>query len=57
MGTKFARTALLLLAVMFFAALALDIAVPALVLCLMALSNRLLLSIDLTGGQHQRGAA
>jgi hypothetical protein len=38
MGTRIARTALLLAAMMFFAVLALDIAVPTLVLCIMALS-------------------
>ncbi|NLS03228.1 hypothetical protein HGP14_07560 [Rhizobium sp. P32RR-XVIII] len=38
MGTKAAKAALLLAAMMFFAVLALDIAVPALVLSVMALS-------------------
>jgi hypothetical protein len=38
MGTRIARTALLLAAMMFFAVLALDIAVPTLVLCIMASS-------------------
>jgi hypothetical protein len=41
MGTRIARTALLLAAMMFFAVLALDIAVPTLVLCIMASSVRL----------------
>jgi hypothetical protein len=44
MGNKFARVALLVAAMMFFAVLALDIAVPAVVLSLMALSNRVVLS-------------
>ncbi|OCJ03633.1 transposase [Rhizobium sp. AC44/96] len=39
MGTKIARAAFLVAAMMFFAVLALDIAVPALVLGLMALST------------------
>ena len=38
MGAKIAKALLLVTAVMFFAVLALDIAVPALVLCAMALS-------------------
>lgn len=38
MGTKIARAAFLVAAIMFFAVLALDIAVPALVLGSMALS-------------------
>jgi hypothetical protein len=44
MGNKFARVALLVAAMMFFAVLALDIAVPAVVLSVMALSNRVVLS-------------
>jgi hypothetical protein len=43
MGTKIARIAFLIAAMMFFAVLALDIAVPALVLGSMALSTWLVL--------------
>ncbi|MEZ2130315.1 MULTISPECIES: hypothetical protein [unclassified Sinorhizobium] len=44
MGTKLAKAAFLIFAMMFFAVLALNIAVPALVLSVMALPNWLILS-------------
>jgi hypothetical protein len=53
-GTKIARAAFLASAVVFFAVLALDIAVPALVLCIMALSVRLV-SLDLPVALKHRG--
>lgn len=44
MGTKLTKAAFLIFAMMFFAVLALNIAVPALVLSVMALPNWLILS-------------
>ena len=55
MGTKIARIAFLVAAMMFFAVLALDIAVPALVLGFMALSTRLV-SLEPTFAKRERGA-
>lgn len=46
MGTRLSRIALLLIMMMFFAMLALDIAVPAMVLSAMALS-KWLISMDI----------
>jgi hypothetical protein len=57
MGTKLAKVAFLVAAMMFFAVLALDITVPAVVLTLMALSNWFVLSTGTTIHQHRRGAA
>jgi hypothetical protein len=54
MGTKTARAALLPVAVMFFAVLALDIAVPTLVLSIMALSIWLV-TFDLTIANEHEG--
>jgi hypothetical protein len=54
MGTKTARVALLPVAVMFFAVLALDIAVPTLVLSIMALSIWLV-TFDLTITNEHEG--
>ncbi|MBB4570565.1 hypothetical protein [Rhizobium leucaenae] len=48
---------LLVAAIMFFAVLALDITVPALVLSAMALSNWLVLSTEATQYQRRRGTA
>ena len=56
MGTKIARTAFLVVAVVFFAVLALDITVPALVLCIMALSTWLV-SLDLPVERKHGGEA
>ncbi|MBB3591433.1 hypothetical protein FHX08_001777 [Rhizobium sp. BK529] len=56
MGTKIARTALLVAAMMFFAVLALDIAVPALVLCIMA-SSVWLVSLDMPVLRKHEGEA
>jgi hypothetical protein len=56
MKSKLAKATFLLAATMFFAVLALDIAVPALVLSLMALSNVLVLSSG-EGRMKQRGQA
>ncbi|MDO3434258.1 hypothetical protein QWJ46_16370 [Rhizobium sp. CBN3] len=55
MGSKIAKAAILVTAMMFFAVLALDIAVPALVLCIMALSTWLV-SLDLPVA-HKGGEA
>jgi hypothetical protein len=55
MGTKIARAAFLVAAMMFFAVLALDIAVPALVLGLMALSTWLV-SYERPVAKRERGA-
>ncbi|WP_042118316.1 hypothetical protein [Rhizobium etli] len=56
MGSKIAKAAFLVTAMMFFAILALDIAVPALVLCIMALSTWLV-SLDLPVARKQGGEA
>ncbi|MFS8146820.1 hypothetical protein [Rhizobium sp. BR 249] len=56
MGAKIAKALLLVTAMMFFAALALDIAVPTLVLCIMALSTRLV-SFDLPVARKHGGEA
>lgn len=44
MGTRVVKAAFLLVAVAFFAVLALDIAVPAVVLCTMAATNWIVLN-------------
>lgn len=49
MGTRWAKAAFLLAMAIFFAALAMDIAVPALVLSMMALSNRVVLESSQIG--------
>ncbi|WP_176439475.1 hypothetical protein [Rhizobium esperanzae] len=56
MGSKIAKAAILVTAMMFFAVLALDIAIPTLVLCIMALSTRLI-SLDLPVARKQGGEA
>ncbi|WP_176538999.1 hypothetical protein [Rhizobium sp. J15] len=56
MGAKIAKASLLVTAVMFFAVLALDIAIPALVLCTMALSIWLV-SLDLPVTRKHGGEA
>ncbi|WP_157131395.1 hypothetical protein [Rhizobium sp. NXC14] len=56
MGSKIAKAAILVTAMMFFAILALDIAIPALVLCIMALSTWLV-SLDLPIARKQGGEA
>ncbi|MBB2699047.1 UNVERIFIED_ORG: hypothetical protein GGD59_006251 [Rhizobium esperanzae] len=56
MGSKIARAVFLVTAIMFFAVLALDIAIPALVLCTMALSTWVV-SLDLPVMRKQRGEA
>ncbi|MDR6667203.1 hypothetical protein [Rhizobium sp. 1399] len=56
MGTRAARTALLVAAMMFFAVLALDIAVPTLVLCIMAPSVWLV-SLDMSVLHKHEGEA
>ncbi|MGO6671787.1 hypothetical protein GR210_10600 [Rhizobium leguminosarum] len=56
MGTKIAKVAFLVTAMMFFAVLALDIAIPALVLCIMALSIWLV-SLDLPVARKHGGEA
>ncbi|NZD62954.1 hypothetical protein HX900_17765 [Rhizobium sp. WYCCWR 11290] len=56
MGTKVAKVAFLVTAMMFFAVLALDIAIPALVLCIMALSTWLV-SLDLPVARKHGGEA
>jgi len=56
METKTARFLFLVVAVVFFAVLALDITVPALVLCIMALSTRLV-SLDLPVERKHGGEA
>ncbi|WP_188079954.1 hypothetical protein [Neorhizobium sp. P12A] len=53
MGTKPAKIAFLVVAMMFFAALALDITVPAVVLSVMALSNWVVLSSGTPMPQHR----
>jgi hypothetical protein len=57
MGTKPFKVAFLIAAMLFFAVLALDIAVPALVLSIMALSNWMILSSGREGRILERGAA
>ncbi|MFS8112818.1 hypothetical protein QD460_13935 [Rhizobium jaguaris] len=57
MGSRPAKIAFLIAAMMFFAVLALDITVPALVLSAMALSNWLVLSAEATQYQRRRGTA
>ncbi|CAK07563.1 putative transmembrane protein [Rhizobium johnstonii 3841] len=56
MGTKIAKAAFLVTAMMFFAVLALDIAIPTLVLCIMALSTWLV-SLDLPLARKHGGEA
>ena len=56
MTAKLAKAAFLLVTMMFFAVLALDIAIPALVLGLMALSNWIVLSSG-QGRPYQGDAA
>ena len=56
MGAKIAKALSLVTAVMFFAVLALDIAIPALVLCTMALSIWLV-SLDLPVTRKHGGEA
>ncbi|MGO6688816.1 hypothetical protein [Rhizobium leguminosarum] len=56
LGTKIAKVAFLVTAMMFFAVLALDIAIPALVLCIMALSVWLV-SLDLPVARKHGGEA
>ncbi|MBB4526128.1 UNVERIFIED_ORG: hypothetical protein M2435_006137 [Rhizobium sophorae] len=56
MGTKIGKTAFLVTAMMFFAVLALDIAIPTLVLCIMALSTWLV-SLDLPVARKYGGEA
>lgn len=56
MGSKIAKAAFLVTAVMFFAILALDIAIPTLVLCIMALSTWLV-SLDLPVARKHGGEA
>ncbi|WP_164736829.1 hypothetical protein [Rhizobium phaseoli] len=56
MGSKIARAVFLVTAIMFFAVLALDIAIPTLVLCTMALSTWVV-SLDLPVVRKQRGEA
>ncbi|ARQ09972.1 hypothetical protein NXC12_CH01939 [Rhizobium etli] len=56
MGNKIAKVAILVTAMMFFAVLALDIAIPTLVLCIMALSTWLV-SLDLPVARKQGGEA
>jgi hypothetical protein len=56
MGTKAAKAALLLAAMMFFAVLALDITVPAVVLSAMALSTWVA-GLEWPGAMRQRGEA
>ncbi|MGO7425259.1 hypothetical protein ACCT09_37070 [Rhizobium ruizarguesonis] len=56
MVTKIAKAAFLVTAMMFFAVLALDIAIPTLVLCIMALSTWLV-SLDLPVTRKHGGEA
>lgn len=56
MGSKIAKAAFLVTAMMFFALLALDIAIPTLVLCTMALSTWLV-SLDLPVARKHGGEA
>jgi hypothetical protein len=57
MGLKSTKFVFLVTAVMFFAVLALDITLPAMVLSAMALSNWLVLSAGTTQFQRRRGTA
>jgi hypothetical protein len=57
MGTKLAKAVFLVSAMMFFAVLALDITVPAMVLSVMALSNWLVLAPWPATHQHRGEAA
>ncbi|GES46202.1 hypothetical protein RsS62_54540 [Rhizobium dioscoreae] len=57
MGLKPAKLVFLVTTVMFFAVLALDITLPAMVLSAMALSNWLVLSAGTTQFQRRRGTA
>ena len=57
MGLKPTKFVFLMTAVMFFAVLALDITLPAMVLSTMALSNWLVLSAGTTQFQRRRGTA
>ncbi|MFK0163984.1 hypothetical protein [Rhizobium sp. NPDC090279] len=57
MGLRPAKLVFLVTAVMFFAVLALDITLPAMVLSAMALSNWLVLSAGTTQFQRRRGTA
>ncbi|MBB5572215.1 MULTISPECIES: hypothetical protein [Rhizobium] len=57
MGPRPAKIVLLVAAMMFFAVLALDITLPALVLSAMALSNWLVLSTEAAQYQRRRGTA
>lgn len=56
MGTKIAKAVFLVAAMMFFAVLALDIAIPTLVLCIMALPTWLV-SLDLPVARKHGGEA
>ncbi|MBY3235735.1 hypothetical protein HFO17_14465 [Rhizobium laguerreae] len=56
MATKIAKAVFLVAAMMFFAVLALDIAIPTLVLCIMALSTWLV-SLDLPVARKHGGEA
>ncbi|WP_164740488.1 hypothetical protein [Rhizobium chutanense] len=56
MGPKIGRAAFFVTAMMFFAVLALDIAIPTLVLCIMALSTWLV-SLDLPVARKHGGEA
>ncbi|WP_176539266.1 hypothetical protein [Rhizobium sp. M1] len=56
MGSKVAKAAFLVTAMMFFAILALDIAIPTLVLCTMALSTWVV-SLDLPVARKHGGEA
>ncbi|MBY3063352.1 hypothetical protein GYN07_34655 [Rhizobium leguminosarum bv. viciae 248] len=56
MRTKIAKAAFLMTAMMFFAVLAVDIAIPTLVLCIMALSTWLV-SLDLPVARKHGGEA
>ncbi|MDF0697902.1 hypothetical protein PYR71_15595 [Rhizobium sp. MC63] len=56
MGSKIAKAAFLVTAMLFFAILALDIAIPTLVLCTMALSTWLV-SLDLPVARKHGGEA
>jgi len=57
MGLRPAKLVFLVTAVMFFAVLALDITLPAMVLSAMALSNWLIVSAGTTQFQRRRGTA
>jgi len=57
MGLRPAKLVFLVIAMMFFAVLALDITLPAMVLSAMALSNWFVLSAGTTQYPRRRGAA